>query len=267
MEEFRSVRKNMPDGLPLSQLLLGSVNFHVTNPRDRVFGLPGLSTDKARTAVPIQYGTDTTDLMVTINAARFALSEESSFRLLELGGIGYLPSEFASKLDGPSWIPWWESPLISVLKTFASTCNKLYKTATWAPVVIPGANYTSSVLRIQSIYVDKIRLLSHPWLVLDQILAANYTTIEEVYRLYSGLHVAIEESFNIVQHAHHPTYNDIDRRSLVWRTICHESRKGQSNEDLQSFEEDAEQVEAAVREVRGLLRALIEWGVKGTGMD
>ncbi len=267
MEDFRSARKNSQDGLPLSQLLLGSVDFHVTNPRDRVFGLLGLSTDKARTEVPIRYGTDTTDLMVLITATRFVLSEESSFRLLELGGIGFLPSESPSQFDRPSWTPWWESPVVSVLKTFASTCNKLYKTATWAPVVIASGNYPSSVLQIQGLYIDKIRLLSHPWFALDQVLGANYTTIEEVYRLYSGLHAAIEESFQIAQHAHHPMYNDKDRRSLVWRTICHESRKGQSNEDLQSFEEDAEQVEEGLREVREQLRALLQRGGKATGMD
>ena len=53
MEEFRFARKSMPDGLPLSQLLLGPVDFHVTNPRDRIFELLGLSTNKARTAVLI----------------------------------------------------------------------------------------------------------------------------------------------------------------------------------------------------------------------
>ncbi|KAH6665237.1 hypothetical protein B0J14DRAFT_660923 [Halenospora varia] len=46
----------------------------------------------------------------------------------------------------------------------------------------------------------------------------------------------------MVQHAHHPIYNDIDRRSLVWRTICYDSQKGLNSED-HSFDKDGKEVE------------------------
>ncbi len=92
MELLRSKLETNPDGLPLSQLLIESVDFHVTDPRDRVFGVLGLSTVDAREAITVAYGSKTTELTVTINATRYILIAESSFRLLEMAGIGYFAS-------------------------------------------------------------------------------------------------------------------------------------------------------------------------------
>jgi hypothetical protein len=113
MEQFRSSMARSPSGLvgdhiglAMSELLLISANFECTDPRDRIFGVLGLSTETARNHKDLQidYGEDVTETMVSMNATRFTLINESSFLLVELAGIGYYCSQddVAKALQSPS---------------------------------------------------------------------------------------------------------------------------------------------------------------------
>lgn len=268
MEQFRFARKNSPDGLPLSELLLGSIDFEATDPRDRVYGLLGLSTSNARKAISVLYSPDVTHIPVLVNAVRFTLLVERSFSLLELGGIGYFDCEQAHSLDGPSWLfrshyDHDASYPAAWLKTLAQTCNKHYRTAKWIPAnIYDDGDHFSSVLRMQSFYIDRIRILSPAWSPLDRIVKADFSTFEQWYSLYSVLSDLVEATFHMVQYANHPVYEGLDRRSLAWRTICHDSRKSLMT-DAQSFEQDGKQVENHLRNILQQLRALKERGFNG----
>lgn len=260
MEEFRVDRRDQREGLPLSQLLIGSVDFEATDPRDRVFGLLGLSTQGARDAISVSYLEDISDMAVLMQAVTFTLIGESSFILLEISGIGHLPAETESGFPGPSWVPRWGFQRISYLKSFASTCNSLYETGTWATRTVIANSLDSRCLQIQGMYVDRIQFLSEPWLALQFIVDSSYTTFEQAYIVYSKLLDDMLRAVEVAQQAHHPSYAEINCQSLVWRTICHDSQK--LNRENHSFDADGKEVEDAVRCTCVQLGGLYERGVR-----
>ncbi len=97
----------------------------------------------------------------------------------------------------------------------ASTRRSLYRTTTWAPVTIFCRDYTNPVLRIHSIFVDKIETLSQPWSAIDQLSGTTDRSIDDQYRLYSMLKLLIDEALSMVEHARHATYEDVDYQTLV----------------------------------------------------
>lgn len=117
IESFRASLSESPDGISISELLVRSVEFQCSDPRDRVYGLLGLTTEKARSEILVKYHRDYPEIEATLQAVRFSLLSESSFQLLEMSGIGADNGKFSDlrTCERPTWIPDWQSPQINEL--------------------------------------------------------------------------------------------------------------------------------------------------------
>ncbi|KAI1753226.1 heterokaryon incompatibility protein-domain-containing protein [Xylaria castorea] len=170
MESFRVSLKEHPGGLPISELLFRSVEFHCSDPRDRIYSLLGLATEKARSTISVRYYETYSELDVSIQAVRFSLADESSFQLLELSGVG---AELAGPPDGEesertSWVPDWQNPHIARMRD-TLTQAKSHETATYRPCrVKPPANSTGDIksLHIEGANFDTVKeMITTPWIL------------------------------------------------------------------------------------------------------
>ncbi|KAI8630247.1 heterokaryon incompatibility protein-domain-containing protein [Xylariaceae sp. FL1651] len=167
METFRASLKENPDGLPLSELLVRSVEFQCTDPRDRIYGLLGLTTENARSNITVDYSDTNSELDVSSEVVRFSITGESSFQLIELSGVGVSCTKLQRQQlnERPSWIPDWEAPHIPRMKEILAHASS-HKTATHLPCkVSPMANHAHlKSIHIEGAFVDEVKqLITTTW--------------------------------------------------------------------------------------------------------
>ncbi|KAF2116941.1 heterokaryon incompatibility protein-domain-containing protein [Lophiotrema nucula] len=247
MKELRSCIQS-EEKLAIGDLLLHSTAFEVSDPRDRLYGLLGLSNTEwiKEPLLEVNYQ-DATEAMVSLNATKFTLLNESSFRLLELAGVGYTSRVVEKPSIRPSWVPQWAQCHIEHTKSLVLTANSLYKITTYTPAVITARKDDPRVLQIQGIYVGEIKRMSPRW---DQLLVnstgENQGT-QTLLDMCAGLLNIIENACSMALEASNSAY-DGERESLVWRTICHHSQR------ILDDEEDGREITEAIRELRQLSR-------------
>ncbi|KAI0435547.1 heterokaryon incompatibility protein-domain-containing protein [Xylaria telfairii] len=155
MESFRARIHAHPGGLPISELLVRSIEFQCSDPRDRIYSLLGLATKNARSAIPVKYHRTNLELDATIQAVRFSLMAESSFQLLELSGAGMdlagPPVREAS--ERTSWVPDWQSPHLASMRKIMSH-SKSHATAIHRPCHVKLPTKTRSRNDVKSLRVE-----------------------------------------------------------------------------------------------------------------
>ncbi|KAI0547738.1 heterokaryon incompatibility protein-domain-containing protein [Xylaria curta] len=168
MDSFRMSLKDHPDGLPISELLIRSLDFKCSDSRDRIYGLLGLTTEKARSSISVKYHDSYSALDASIQVVRFSLTDESSFELLELSGVGAdqagLPGKGAS--ERVSWVPDWQNSHIARRRETLHHARS-HKTATFRPCHINspvmGSDDTKS-LHIEGAIIDTVKeILTTTW--------------------------------------------------------------------------------------------------------
>ncbi|KAI0452928.1 heterokaryon incompatibility protein-domain-containing protein [Xylaria acuta] len=189
MESFRASLKDHPGGLPISELLIRSVEFDCSDPRDRIYSLLGLTTEKARSAISVKYYETYSELDASIQAVRFSLTGESSFQLLELSGVGAdlagPPDREAS--ERTSWVPDWQNPHIARMRE-RLVHAKLHETATYRPCHVKplakGRDDTKS-LHIEGAIFDRVKdMMTTTW-ILPQI--CDFRDKESLAQIYDFL--------------------------------------------------------------------------------
>ncbi|KAK7995478.1 Heterokaryon incompatibility [Apiospora arundinis] len=163
LDQFRTSLTANPDGLPLGYLLLLSMEFQCTDPRDRIYGILGLATATARSTVVVDYSDRCSVVDVTCQAVRFTITQEGFWQPMELSGVGYARSGLED--SKPSWIPDWEAPhtrqtknqiLIHTEQCFGGLPSK---DGTLASLVGPGRS-----LQLEGVIIDKVEhLITAPW--------------------------------------------------------------------------------------------------------
>ncbi|KAI9776854.1 MAG: hypothetical protein M1839_009302 [Geoglossum umbratile] len=112
--------------LPLSVLVLSTLQFKCTDPRDKIFALLGIASDGAK--FPFEPGYADSTEFVFIKSAVFMLSSNEWFVLLSFTGRGYdilEPIPQQSHLSSlPSWVPDYSSPTVGGAQTGKSTFEK-----------------------------------------------------------------------------------------------------------------------------------------------
>ncbi|KAI0533541.1 heterokaryon incompatibility protein-domain-containing protein [Xylaria digitata] len=170
MESFRMSLMERPDGLPISELLVRSVEFRCSDARDRVYSLLGLTTEKARSAILMKYHRSYSELNVSMQALRFSLIGESSFRLLEMSGIG--AGDRGSFSPGANnratWVPDWRSSQIARMAR-TLTQAKSHTTATHRRCrVMPPTGTEDRTLCIEGAAVDTVKEMMTTTMVLPK---------------------------------------------------------------------------------------------------
>ncbi|KAK0717732.1 heterokaryon incompatibility protein-domain-containing protein [Lasiosphaeria miniovina] len=207
--------------------------FASTDPRDRVYGLLGLSTRQARQTVSIDY--TKVAAAVLADAARFTLLHEGFMETLDLAGIGHYrhqPSPFleaGSQL--PSWAPDWTKSNLAL--SHFSTAN----------LTVPAGRYSCatddiSVARqlIQTVpghpellffgsvgLIDTIHAVSPVWeppaAPADRASLANAMT-----SFLSGIDMGLDMAERASCSSRYP--NDSGGEKLLWRTVLLKEQQG-----------------------------------------
>ncbi|KAI0969291.1 heterokaryon incompatibility protein-domain-containing protein [Xylaria arbuscula] len=197
MESFRNSLSAHPDGSPISELLVRSVEFQCSDPRDRIYGLLGLTTDDARSAISVKYHDDYSELDASIEAARFSLTDESSFQLLEMSGISADLGEFPSRraAERVNWVPDWQNPHIARMRE-TLTHAKSHETATHRRCrVRPLAKHKDDIksLHIEGAIVDTVKEMITPaWTLPKTCDFQDKKSLNQVYHFLDNLDLVCE---------------------------------------------------------------------------
>lgn len=245
MDSFRDLLKENPGGIPLGELLVQSAEFHCTDPRDRIFGLLGLTTKMARSAITVSYDDSYLEVHASMQAIRISIRGESSFQLLELSGIG-LDADLPHLTDRPSWIPTWGVSHIPKTKQIIMKA-KSHRTATHLPLNVEfednGAN-SDRVLRIEGAIVDSIKhLLTPPWHLPMLSTVSDDELLSQIIQFLDQLDMVCA----ISRGDQSPPPGISDARNAMIRTIIH---GGPMATDEQDLEEARKSLEMASEKLR-----------------
>jgi hypothetical protein len=243
-------------GLALGELLLRSAIYEVTDPRDRVYGLLGLmlptAENKKHPLLKVDYE-NATEATVLLNATKFAVVHDSSFHLLELAGIGYTSGNVSRPIDRPSWVPQWGQWHMSITEVAVSKCNKFYRTATYAPAVTTAREDETRILEIQGIYVGEVKKLSPIWTHVFLLNTGEYRETQQILYIVDNFLDYIEGACKLALEADNSLYHN-ERETLVWKTICHDSRRA-LDDSAPTFEEEGRVIQEIIRNLRQLIQS------------
>lgn len=91
------------ENITITQVLAESSYFKATNPRDQVYGLMSLCTDRTTLSVDYEASVES----VYLAAATELISKQSFGLLFGLAGVGNRPDARPTDLELPSWVPDW----------------------------------------------------------------------------------------------------------------------------------------------------------------
>lgn len=243
-------------GLALSELLLRSAIYEVTDPRDRVYGLLGLmlptAESREHSLLEVDYE-NATEATVLLNATKFAVVHDSSFHLLELAGIGYTSGNVSRLTGRPSWVPQWGQWHMNLTEVAVSECNKFYRTATYTPAVITAREDETRILEIQGIYVGEIKKLSPIWTHVVLLNTGEYRETQRILYIFDNFLDYIEDACKLALEADNSLY-DNERETLVWKTICHDSRRA-LDDSAPTFEEEGRVIQEIIHNLRQLIQS------------
>lgn len=247
MESFRVSLEENPDGLPLSELLVRSAEFQCTDPRDRVYGLLGLTTDSARSNIIVDYGHTNGEVDTTMQAARFAITAESSFQLLELSGLSTGQSRRQGPSARPSWIPAWQTSHVLQMKPILSHSRSFGAATFLAPKIEPSGQDANGdrTLRIEGAIVDRVqRMVTTAWDLPDTCDFRDQTKLAQLTSFLDTLDMVSE----IARGDRPLTGGDIqDLHDTIVRTIMQEGSQMREGKALQELRLDMEQISGNLR--------------------
>ncbi|KAN0094147.1 hypothetical protein V8E51_017331 [Hyaloscypha variabilis] len=240
MDRIKGEHSLNPEGLPLSVVLRSSRGFGVTLPKDRVYGILGLTTLPAREGVPIDYSAQTTELELSLLTTKTVMISEPGLDYLDLAGIGHREISYTTRSGLPSWAPNWMSPVPE-----GSMGSSEYRCASYLAPTWEIAE--SDLLRINGILLDQVDcvsdiLISNSKVDLKVDIPPDLEfTLEVVYYLEVGMGLAEKASKD--------TYPDGPER-LLWRAV---SSLGQGEDGNPRYTESFEQFSTKCRILRSAI--------------
>lgn len=197
LDSFRASLREKPDEFALADALIRSTEFKYTDPRDRIFGILGLATASARSAITVDYSHGGSEMDATMQAVRFTMAEEAPRQRVELSRVGHDSEETRIRRwpgGRASWVPDWEA---SHITRSAGQVAKAGGDATSNPPTdfdrSLSRNSTSKSLYLEVAVVGRIESLSTAaWYLPDTCDFRDEDSLANMHGLLDQLDIALD---------------------------------------------------------------------------
>jgi hypothetical protein len=150
-KQFKSGNRRGLELLDLLRWTSISDSIQSTDPRDRIYGLLGLLTEKEREKIPVDYSPSITCEEVLFVATKALVGQHGPNVLSFCQQTGL-------SAGLPSWVPDWTSKIRPTLGSVSPTLKHNYSasgTTVWEPITI-NATYYQPILPLRSVKVSQI---------------------------------------------------------------------------------------------------------------
>lgn len=142
----------------LGEMLFCGMSFKSTNPRDRVYGVMGLITEKLPDSLKPDY-TKPVDKLY-IDTMRYVIPQQTTGRFnhpLYLAGIGFPRTAEMEKAKLPSWVADWNSSQNTPRIAVGST-GRMGRVPEWATQLQNSS--TPRILKVRAVEIDRIKSIT-----------------------------------------------------------------------------------------------------------